>query len=411
MTEEMAVQQMNEPAKELIVHSDSMFFDTAKFMLAQRVAKVFAASTMVPQHFQNNIPNCIIALNLADRMQVDPFMLFQNMYIVHGNPGIEAKLAIALTNGCGRFEPLQFKHENKEQGDSWKCIAFAKDLKSGKVLESAAVSIKMAKDEGWYNKSGSKWKTMPELMLEYRSAMFFSRVYCPEVLLGLKTREEIYDIVDLSQGQNGTYASPKQKAADLTEKIKNGAAHAENLKAKLDAGDEQVVGYQGLKAEPTEEEIRLQAAQATLEENRRLEQEGPPEEQPPIEKTLFEKINAARSNFEGMVVRFKDTIKNDMTSWERKQLSEKWRRLCPGKAVPFITAVAPPFEQDNEPDVANGRLKYLAQMRKYMEKDSEKYQAVIDDNSTEEDPVNGMNDVRPKDEGAILYFMSQAFGE
>jgi len=184
MTEKMAIQKTEVPLP--MVRTGSLFFDVAMFSHIQRVAQVFAASTMVPAHFQGNIPNCVIALNLADRMGVDPFMLFQNMYIVHGNPGIEAKLAIALANGCGRFEPLQFKHENKEQ-DGWKCIAYAKDIKSGKVLESAAVSIEMAKAEGWYNKAGSKWKTMPELMLEYRSAMFFARVYCPEVLLGLKT--------------------------------------------------------------------------------------------------------------------------------------------------------------------------------------------------------------------------------
>ena len=167
MNEEMAVETID---KDLIVHSDSMFYDTGKFMLVQRVAKVFASSDMVPTQFRNNIPNCIMGLNLADRMGVDPFMLFQNMYIVHGNPGIEAKLAIALTNGCGRFEPLQFKHVNKGDGNKWGCIAFAKDIKSGKVLESATVSIQMAKDEGWYNKSGSKCLSF---LTKYRFSFFF----------------------------------------------------------------------------------------------------------------------------------------------------------------------------------------------------------------------------------------------
>ena len=87
MTEEMAVEKA---PTVLPARGASLFFDVAMFAHIQRVAQVFAASTMVPEHFQKNIPNCVIALNLADRMGVDPFMLFQNMYIVHGNPGIEA---------------------------------------------------------------------------------------------------------------------------------------------------------------------------------------------------------------------------------------------------------------------------------------------------------------------------------
>ena len=56
--------------------------------------------------------------------------------------------------------------------------------------------MQMAKDEGWYGKAGSKWKTMPELMLQYRSAAFFQRTYAPEISMGMQTVEEIRDVVD-----------------------------------------------------------------------------------------------------------------------------------------------------------------------------------------------------------------------
>lgn len=176
----------------------SLFLDAAKFEHAQRVAKLLASSSMVPEQFQGpekGIANCVIALNLAERMGVDPFMLMQNMYIVHGKPGLEAKLAIALVNGCGRFEPLEFEFDGEK--DTRRCRAFAKDIKSKKVLYSVWVTWAMAKAEGWVDKSGSKWKTMPDLMFTYRSAMFFARVNAPEVLLGLQTKEEIEDIIDM----------------------------------------------------------------------------------------------------------------------------------------------------------------------------------------------------------------------
>jgi hypothetical protein len=55
----------------------------------------------------------------------------------------------------------------------------------------------MAKAEGWLTKTGSKWITMPELMLKYRAAAFFGRLYAPEVLMGMQTSEEVIDITPM----------------------------------------------------------------------------------------------------------------------------------------------------------------------------------------------------------------------
>ena len=55
------------------------------------------------------------------------------------------------------------------------------------------MAMQMAKDEGWLGKNGSKWKTMPQLMLRYRAASFFSSLNCPELTMGIYTKEEIED--------------------------------------------------------------------------------------------------------------------------------------------------------------------------------------------------------------------------
>lgn len=198
----------------LVNPSGSLFFDIDKFEHAQRVAKVLATSTLVPEHFRNNLGNCVIALNYADRIKADPFMVLQNMYVVHGKPGIEAKLVIALVNQSGRFEPLEFK-ESKDV-----CVAYAKEIKSGKVLEGPTITTEMVKAEGWLDKPGSKWKTMPQIMFRYRAATFFARTYCPEVLLGMQTKEELEDvIVDLSKQGNGSFAAPEKDPKDLKTKV------------------------------------------------------------------------------------------------------------------------------------------------------------------------------------------------
>jgi hypothetical protein len=240
--EEEQKQEMVAPEKALVPIAQSLFLDVAKFEHCQRVGKVFAESTMVPSHFQKNLGNCMIAINLADRLQIDPFMLMQSLYIVHGKPGIEGKLAIALVNGCGRFEPLEFDQAGKGT-DSWSCVALAKEKKSGKVLRGPAVTMQMVKDEGWYSKQGSKWKTLPELMFQYRSAMFFARVYCPEVLLGLRTTEEIHDTIELAKQENGSYgvkAKTEQNIDELKQRLGVGTQPP-------DPDDEIIAGFVGLK--------------------------------------------------------------------------------------------------------------------------------------------------------------------
>lgn len=178
-----------------------VFASLANFEAAQRMAKLLASSTIVPVQYQaaktpEALPNCIIALEMANRIGMSPLLVMQNLYVVYGNVGWLSKFLIAALNTCGRFSPLRYEQENEGDLDKWRCRAWAIDRTTGCPLHGAWVSMQMAKDEGWYGKAGSKWKTMPELMLQYRSAAFFQRTYAPEISMGMQTVEEISDVMD-----------------------------------------------------------------------------------------------------------------------------------------------------------------------------------------------------------------------
>ena len=180
-----------------------VFSSQANFEQAQRMAQALAASTIVPVQYQKSktpeaVANCIIALEMANRIGMSPLLVMQNLYVVYGNVGWSSKFLIAALNTCGRFSPLRYEHENEGDLNKWRCRAWAIDKTTGTPLHGAWVSIKMAKDEGWYDKNGSKWKTMPELMLQYRAAAFFQRTYAPEISMGMQTVEELNDVVDAS---------------------------------------------------------------------------------------------------------------------------------------------------------------------------------------------------------------------
>ena len=166
--------------------------ETAVFELVQRQAKLLASSTLVPKEFQNNMSNCAIGLNIAKRLGADPFMVIQNIDIIHGRPSFRATFLIAMVNASGRFTPLQFRMTG--EGQSRACTAHCKAKDSGESIEGPEITMAMAKAEGWSTKAGSKWLTMPELMLRYRAAAFFARIYAPDITLGMHTSEEMSDI-------------------------------------------------------------------------------------------------------------------------------------------------------------------------------------------------------------------------
>lgn len=186
----MSENQSLAPAK--TGNDNEITIESRAFELLQRQAKMLASSTLVPKEFQGNMANCAIGLNIAKRLGADPFMVVQNIDIIHGRPAFRATFLIAMVNASGRFTPLQFRIEGA--GDKRGCVAYAKNKETGETVEGPEVTMAMAKEEGWSTKAGSKWKTMPELMLRYRAAAFFSRIYASDITLGMQTTEEVMEV-------------------------------------------------------------------------------------------------------------------------------------------------------------------------------------------------------------------------
>ena len=162
------------------------------FELAQRQAKVYTQSSLVPKAYQGpgSIANVMIAMNMAQRCNADPLMVMQNLHIIQGNPSWSSKFLIGMFNACGRFAAIKYRM-NK---DKTSCVAWSTENATGEKIEGPEINMKMAKDEGWLDKSGSKWQTMPEQMLRYRAAAFLIRTTAPELGLGLYTTDEVEDM-------------------------------------------------------------------------------------------------------------------------------------------------------------------------------------------------------------------------
>jgi len=193
-----------------------VFSGIQAFEDAQRIAKALASSTLIPQQFQGQAgyANCLVALNISRRMGMDPLMVMQNLHIIHGRPSWSSQFIVGLVNGCGRFSPLRYDISGK--GDTLSCAAVATEIKTGEELRGPEVTMAMAKREGWATKAGSKWITMPDLMIRYRSAAFWGRLYIPELLVGIQTQEEVIDVEQVTVMTEPTAAASLD---DLNAKI------------------------------------------------------------------------------------------------------------------------------------------------------------------------------------------------
>ena len=198
-----------------------------------RYGKALSRSDIVPRDVYFSKPdNCFIALDLAQRTGCHWLTIMQHVYIVHGRPAMDAQLSTALCNKSGLFvDPLEYEVEgDNPQDKAYRVRAYATRNSTGKMLHGPWIDWNLVRGEGWYDKAGSKWKTMPEQMFHYRAASWFQKRFCPEVTMGMMTVDEARDI-------------PERKTVDSTEvpKPKGVASVAAILKEKQDtaAGTEQ----------------------------------------------------------------------------------------------------------------------------------------------------------------------------
>ncbi len=208
---EMVVAADNHPAQMQAVPSSgnlSVFSDAQSFELALRMADSLSKSTVVPKEYQGNSGNCLIAIEMASRINTSPMMVMQNLFIVNGRPGWSAQWIISMINASRRYKTelqFEFGHDQKDGGLS--CVAWAEDWNGHKVY-GPKITMTMANAEGWVSKNGSKWKTMPEVMIQYRAASFFGRMNCPDMIMGIYSQDEVADMVDVGVSDFGLVVDP-----------------------------------------------------------------------------------------------------------------------------------------------------------------------------------------------------------
>lgn len=178
----------------------SMWNNTKMFNLAYKLAGFLGQSDLVPQNYQGKVANCLIAIDIANRMGISPMAVMQNSQIVRGRFSWTGSACKSMIDGCGKFKSTRYVMVGEKGSDSWGYYLEAED-KNGNIIKGVEVTIGMAKAEGWYSQN-PKWRNMSELMLKYRCAAFFMRTECAGLAMGFLTAEENEDIVPETPRKN-----------------------------------------------------------------------------------------------------------------------------------------------------------------------------------------------------------------
>lgn len=206
----------------------------AGFDALMRAAKTFADSTIVPKDYRGNVGNCAIAINAAARLKADPLLIMQNLAPIYGRPAWSSQFSIAAFNmhaaRTGLYSPMRFRQTGTKGTDSYGCVALATYLPTGEIVEGTEVTVGLAKAEGWYGRlakdggPASKWPTMTDQMLRYRSATFMVRTVAPQVLMGYLTVDEVEDISGATPELTPVNALMPVRASEVAAEVAPAAA-------------------------------------------------------------------------------------------------------------------------------------------------------------------------------------------
>lgn len=185
----------------IVVQNEVPVLDTGLFEQMQRIAKIMAASNLVPEHLNRQIKvagnyvslspdeafaNCFLVVNQSVRWRMDPFAVAQGVYVTKGKVGYEGKLIAAVINS----------HPNLAKRLSYRFEGVGADRKvtvSGRVKGDNEDREIDGTVKNWQTDNGA-WTKIADQMLSYRGAREWARRWMPEAILGVYADEEVQQI-------------------------------------------------------------------------------------------------------------------------------------------------------------------------------------------------------------------------
>lgn len=196
-----------------VTNANIALFNPQYLTAISNFAQVMASGvSTVPNHLRNNPADCMAIAMQAAQWQMNPFAVAQKTFTVGGVLGYEAQLVNAVISTRG---PL-IDRINYDWFGPWEKVIGKFDIrKNDKGQEYRTPGWKLTDEEGigirvWATLKGEEeprelilllaqartrnstlWADDPRQQLAYLAVKRWARLYCPEVILGVYTVDEL----------------------------------------------------------------------------------------------------------------------------------------------------------------------------------------------------------------------------
>lgn len=195
-----------------VVNSNIALFDSQYLNAISTFAQIMAQGTAtVPEHLQGNQADCMAVAMQAAQWQMNPFAVAQKTHLIHGVLGYEAQLVNAVITRSGvlanRFEydwygPWEkvvgkFQIRKGDKGEyrvpDW---TLADEMGIGIIIRATLkgedkpreLNLLLAQAR---TRNSTLWADDPRQQLAYLAVKRWARLYCPDVILGVYTPDEL----------------------------------------------------------------------------------------------------------------------------------------------------------------------------------------------------------------------------
>ena len=215
-------------------------------------AELMAQSAVtVPKHLAGKPADCMAIVMQAMQWGMNPYAVAQKTHLVNGVLGYEAQLVNAVISSSsaivGRF--------HYEYGGDWEKIAGKKDgrdelglfVRVGAVLRG---ETEITWGENIYladitTRNSPLWKTAPKQQIAYLAVKYWARLYCPEVILGVYSPDEVEPRtekeINPAPAQRVSLADIKGDTVTTTHSAQESAANidalADDFRDRIDAAE------------------------------------------------------------------------------------------------------------------------------------------------------------------------------
>lgn len=181
------------------------------FADAVQMAGAVVRAGMAPKSI-DTVEKATVAILQGLELGLTPMAALQSIAVINGTPSVYGDGMLALVRGSGLLEDFE---ETMEWAKDGPLSATCRVKRAGEpTWGKQTITRADAERAGWWRKAGP-WTAAPQRMLQMRARGWALRDKFADVLRGLRSAEEMEDLVDVTSAGSATTAEPRRE--DFTE--------------------------------------------------------------------------------------------------------------------------------------------------------------------------------------------------